>query len=114
MAIHRSAPSMNNARVLAGLHAHHTHVNRRDGSGGVPGDELDVDVDPGEEIRLLGAEPRPHDAVQRHPDGLAAVAVVEQLRLAPEYVDLVRHANTTTGSHPRRDGGHHRESRQAG
>ena len=100
----------NNVRVCSMLCLHVlllTHVNRRDGAGGVARDELDVDVDPGEEIGGLGPEARPHDAVQRQPDGLVvAVASVEKLRRAPEYVELVRHA-TTTGSR-RREGDHHR------
>jgi hypothetical protein len=71
MVVHKLACMNDNVRDVLLL----THVNRRDGAGGVPRDELDVDVDPGKQIGGLGPETRPHDAVQRQPDGLVVAAV---------------------------------------
>uniref|UniRef100_J3M149 Uncharacterized protein n=1 Tax=Oryza brachyantha TaxID=4533 RepID=J3M149_ORYBR len=90
-----------------------TYVYRGDGAGGVVGDELDVHVDPCEEVGGLGPERRPHLSVQRQRDGLAAMAVAEQLRLAKQDLELVRHQGAA--GHRRGGGGEQqRKSRQAG
>lgn len=71
-----------------------TYIYCRDGAGGVVGDELDVHVYPGKEVRGLRPKRGPHYAVQGQRNGLIAVAIVEELRLAKQYLELVRRVIT--------------------
>lgn len=69
----------------------YAYIERGNGAGRVPRDELDLDVNPAELARLLGAERGARRAVKSQRDGLLAAAVGDDLRVAPHYLEVVGH-----------------------
>ena len=64
-----------------------THIEGGDGAGGLAGDELHLEVEPAEEVALLGLQPCARPLVQGQLHGPPAVAEPRIAR-APHHIEV--------------------------
>lgn len=75
-----------------------TYVVSSDGAGGVSGDELELHVDPAEQVLLLGLEARPRHSVEGQRQELTPIEDLGAVAATPSDVKVLVEVPSCWGS----------------